>query len=286
MARAVKQKKRRKELIAGCVALSGILAALILVALVLFQGQTPEQAAKPELPPLPTLAQRLENPYRPEQYQWDGERMTLENGEGIAGIDVSRYQDQVDWQKVADSGMEFAIVRIGYRTYGGGIITPDPNAKANYQGAKKAGLKVGVYFFSQAISIGEAMEEAQWVMDALEGWELDLPVVFDWELPADNPRTQDVTAGELTAYTRVFKRILENNGYDVMLYFNRHLSTNRLKMHRLLDMPHWLAMYSSEMAYPYDFDMWQYSDTGHVPGIQGDVDLNILLPDSEIWGNP
>ncbi len=286
MAVAAKKRKkriaRRKELIAGIVVLSVIFAALVAVAVVLFQGRTPQAVAKPALEAPPVLPSQPENPYTPADFVFDGERMTLKNGQGIPGIDVSAHQGQIDWEQVAASGVKFAFIRIGYRTYsaseGGGVIKADPYAQANYQGAKKAGLKVGVYFFSQAISSIEAMEEAQWAMEAIRDWELDLPVVYDWELPSDTARTQDVTAGQLTAYTRIFNRILQNNGYSVMLYFNRHHASQRLYMHRLTDVPVWFAMYAEEMSYPYDFAIWQYSQTGRVPGIEGDVDLNLMLP--------
>lgn len=287
MATAAKNKRkravRRRELIAGVVVLSAILLALVAVAVVLFSGQSPQAVSKPKLEPLPQLQTQKPNHYAKEDFIYDGQRMTLADGQGIPGIDVSRYQGDIDWQKVAESGVKFVFIRVGYRTYGSGVITADPLAQANYQGAKDAGLKVGVYFFSQATNALEAMEEADWTMDAISDWQLDLPVVYDWELPAPDARTKDVTAGQLTAYTRIFNRILTNNGYSVMLYFNRHHAAERLYMHRLLDMPHWFAMYTNSMTYPYDFAIWQYSQTGRVPGIQGDVDLNIMLPGTELW---
>ncbi len=277
-----KRRSRRKELVAGVAVLSVIFVALIAVAVVLFQGQTPQAVAKPALEKPPALPAQQENPYAPADFVFDGERMTLKNGGGIPGIDVSAHQGEIDWDQVAASGVEFAFIRIGYRTYsaseGGGVILADPYAQANYRGAKAAGLKVGVYFFSQAISSIEAMEEAQWAMEAIEGWELDLPVVYDWELPSDTARTAHVTSGQLTAYTRIFNRVLQNNGYRVMLYFNRHHAAERLDMHRLTDVACWFAMYAEEMSYPYDFAIWQYSQTGRVPGIQGNVDLNLMLP--------
>ena len=289
MATAAKKRRnkraarRRKELIAGVVVLSVIFVALLAVAVVLFRGQAPQTVAKPPMEPLPQLQSQAKNPYSASDFIAQDGRITLRSGQGIAGIDVSRYQGDIDWQKVADSGVKFAFIRVGYRTYGSGEITADPNAQANYRGAKAAGLKVGVYFFSQATTALEAMEEADWTLRSIDGWQLDLPVVYDWELPAPDARTKDVTSGQLTAYTRIFNRILKNNGYTVMLYFNRHHAGVRLDMHRLLDMPHWFAMYADEMTYPYDFAIWQYSQTGRVPGIQGDVDLNIMLPGNALW---
>ncbi len=280
--RRKKRKSRRKELIAGVAVLSVIFVALVIVAVVLFQGQAPQQVAKPELAKLPVLAAQKKNPFSPADYVFDGQRMTLKAGKGIPGIDVSAHQGEINWEQVATSGVEFVFIRVGYRTYsaseGGGAIKADPYAYANYQGAKKAGLKVGVYFFSQAVNALEAMEEAQWTLEAIDGWNLDLPVVYDWELPSDTARTKDVTAGQLTAYTRIFNRIMQNNGYNCLLYFNRHHASERLYLHRLTDVPYWFAMYADEMSYPYDFAIWQYSQTGRVPGIGGNVDLNLMLP--------
>ncbi len=284
MATLSKQKKRRRELIAGVVVLSVIFVALVVVAVVLFQGETPRQVAKPTLAPLPVLENRQPAAYPPEAFVFDGSRMTLADGQGIPGIDVSRYQGEIDWQQVKDSGVEFVLLRLGYRGYGNGALVKDPFADANYQGAKAAGLNVGVYFFSQSINLYEAAQEAQWVMENIRGWELELPVVYDWELPAEDARTANVTAGQLTAFTRVFNRILQNNGYGTMVYFNRHHASQRLYLHRLTDYPHWLAMYQEEMSYPYEFAIWQYSESGSVPGIDGNVDLNLLLPGSGLWG--
>lgn len=287
MATPANQKRkriaRRKELIAGVVVLSAILLALVVVAAVLFSGQSPQTVAKPKLEPLPQLTGQSPNPYTKADFLFDGQRMTLADGQGIPGIDVSRYQGDIDWETVAASGIKFVFIRVGYRAYGSGEIVADSRAQANYRGAKAAGLKVGVYFFSQAANALEAMEEADWTMQAIAGWQLDLPVVYDWELPAPDARTRNVTAGQLTAYTRIFHRILTNNGYSVMLYFNRHHAQERLYMHRLTDIPHWFAMYADTMTYPYDFAIWQYSQTGRVPGIAGDVDLDIMLPGTELW---
>ncbi len=275
--------KRRRELLAGVIVLSAIFLALVMVAVVLFRGEAPQQVAKPPMEPLPTFPSPSPLPYEAAEFSYDGEMMTLSSPGALPGIDVSRHQGEIDWQQVAGSGVQFVLLRIGYRTYGDGAIYEDPYADANYLGAKDAGLKVGVYFFSQAINLQETLEEARWVLQKLRGWELDLPVVYDWEVPAQDARTQHVTPGQLTAFTRVFNRVMENNGYDTMLYFNRHHAETRLYLYRLLDIPHWLAMYQEDMTYPYDIAIWQYSDHGTVPGIDAPVDRNILLPGTPLW---
>ena len=123
-----------------------------------------------------------------------------ENGHvtSIAGVDVSDYQGDIDWEKVHDAGIEFAIIRIGYRTYGSGKVTLDENFANNIKAADKAGVKVGVYFFSQAINTDEAIEEADAVLDAIEGFNITYPVIYDWELIyGDSARTDKVTVEEL-----------------------------------------------------------------------------------------
>ena len=178
MATAAKKRRnkraarRRKELIAGVVVLSVIFIALVAVAVVLFRGQAPQTVAKPPMEPLPQVQSQAKNPYSASDFIAQDGRMALRSGQGIAGIDVSRYQGDIDWQKVADSGVKFAFIRVGYRTYGSGEITADPNAQANYRGAKAAGLKVGVYFFSQAIDEVEAVEEASYVLDKIKKYKI------------------------------------------------------------------------------------------------------------------
>lgn len=286
MAGAASKKRkraiRRRELIAGIVVLGAVLLALIGVAVALFSGQSPQAISKPKLQPLPTLQEQMPNPYPKADYLYDGQRMTLADGQGIPGIDVSRYQGKIDWQKVADSGVKFVFIRIGYRTYGSGEITADTYAQANYRGAKAAGLKVGVYFFSQAITEEEAAEEAEYVLRLIEGKQIDMPVVYDWEYidpaTADGiPRTVAMSKRLLTECTKAFCETVKAAGYEPMIYFNADQSHKKMYLEELTDYPFWLASYTTELDYPYKIDMWQYTATGTVPGIEGTVDINLYL---------
>ncbi|MBQ9809105.1 MAG: glycoside hydrolase family 25 protein [Ruminococcus sp.] len=205
-----------------------------------------------------------------------------ENGHvtSIAGVDVSDYQGDIDWEKVHDAGIEFAIIRIGYRTYGSGKVTLDENFANNIKAADKAGVKVGVYFFSQAINTDEAIEEADAVLDAIEGFNITYPVIYDWELIyGDSARTDKVTVEELADCCIAFCERVKSAGYTPMIYQNKNTTMFKLDLPRLQDYDFWLAEYGDEPTYYYDYQMWQYSSEGYVPGINGEVDMNISFKD-------
>ncbi|MBQ3884723.1 MAG: glycoside hydrolase family 25 protein [Ruminococcus sp.] len=201
----------------------------------------------------------------------------------IAGVDVSDYQGEIDWKKVKESGIDFAMIRIGYRTYGGGDITLDENFQKNIKAADEAGLKVGVYFFSQALNEKEAIEEADKVIDAIAGYNITYPVVYDWELIyGDNARTDKITVEELADSCIAFCERVKSAGYKPMIYQNKSTAMFKLDLPRLKDYDFWLAEYDKKPTYYYDYQMWQYSSTGTVPGINGEVDLNISFKDYSV----
>ena len=215
------------------------------------------------------------NPYGPEDFEYQGDYLACTAGAAILGVDVSSHQGEIDWEQVRSAGMEFAIIRIGYRGYTSGGVSADEYARANLEGAKAAGLKVGVYFYSQALDEGEALREARFCLDFLDGEALDLPVVFDWEYAGEDTRSAEMTRDALMACTRTFCREVEEGGYEAMIYFNPHIAENLLTLEELQEYPFWLAMYTDQMSWPYAVDMWQYTATGSVPGISGDTDINL-----------
>ena len=198
------------------------------------------------------------------------------------GIDVSSYQGDIDWQLVKEDGVEFAFLRIGYRGYGAeGKLCPDEYFVQNYEAAHDAGIDLGVYFFSQATSVTEAIEEAEFVLSLLENRTLEYPIVFDWENiytgdPEDIPRTDDMMPQTLTLSAIAFCETIKDAGYDAMIYTNKKLATIKYDLRQLSDYPVWLAYYDTELDYYYDFDIWQYG-TGQVDGIEGEVDVNIAI---------
>ncbi len=196
------------------------------------------------------------------------------------GVDVSAYQNTIDWGTAHASGVDFAIIRAGYRGYGSGVLVEDERYHENMEGALNAGVDVGVYFFSQAISVEEAIEEAEMVIDLLEGYDITYPVVYDWEIiTTDSARTDSVSVETLTDCTIAFCDTIAAAGYTPMVYQNKRTSLLKLDLQELTDYDFWLAEYNDEATYYYHYDMWQYSSEGSVPGITGAVDLNICFKD-------
>lgn len=197
------------------------------------------------------------------------------------GIDVSAHQGFIDWEKVAADGVEFAFLRIGYRGYETGRMVEDGLFRANYEGAVNAGLDVGVYFFSQAISAEEGAEEAEFVLSILNevGAQLTLPVVFDWEYPAEGEpaRTDDTTGDTMTAACAEFCKAITASGNQPMFYATINTALFRYDLTKLADYPLWLADYSPKTEFPYDYKMWQYSSSGSVDGIESFTDFNIMF---------
>lgn len=212
----------------------------------------------------------------------NGRKYYVENSDitSLLGVDVSVHQNEIDWAKVKESGIDFAMVRLGYRGYGTGEPGLDENYVQNITGAREAGLDAGVYFFSQAITAEEAVEEANLVIESLEGLDVNYPVVFDWEIiSGDTARTDNVSVDILTDCCVAFCETIKSAGYTPMIYQNKRTSIFKLDLNRLNDYDFWLAEYNDEPSYYYDFDMWQYTSSGNVPGIEGNVDLNISFKD-------
>lgn len=212
----------------------------------------------------------------------NGRKFYVEDSEitSLLGVDVSVHQDNIDWAKVKQAGIDFAMVRLGFRGYGTGEAQLDENYVQNIEGARAAGLDAGVYFFSQAVTVDEAIEEAQMVIDSLDGLDVNYPVVYDWEIIYDDSaRTDNVPVDVLTDCCVAFCEAIEDAGYTPMIYQNKKTTMFKLDLERLTDYDFWLAEYNSEPTYYYDFTMWQYTSEGSVPGIEGDVDLNISFKD-------
>ncbi len=234
----------------------------------------PTEETQPEtIPPAP-------NPYTKRDFQYNDQNyLLLQTADSYPGVDVSAFQGQIDWEQVADSGIRFAMVRLGYRGWGkAGKMVVDEYAKANLEGARAAGLQVGAYFFSQALNVTEVNQEIDFMLKVLGDFQLDLPIVFDWEIPVPEARTASMDMETLTNLQLHFSTVMEEKGYDTMIYFNWNMASHLLHLSQLEEMPFWLALYQDRMTYPYHVEMWQYTDKGKVPGIQGDVDINVYMP--------
>ncbi len=217
------------------------------------------------------------NPYGPLDFGKEGDYLACLAGDYMLGIDCSYWQGQVNWQKVKEAGIEFVMLRIGQRGSEQGILAEDKKVHQYYQGAKAAGLKIGGYIFSQAITPEEAVEEAEFALNIVKDWDVDMPIVFDWEYLDETARTANVNARTLTDCAIAFCETIENAGYTPMIYFNIDHAYTKLYLEELLDYKFWLALYDTPMTYQYKIDMWQYTCTGSVPGISGNVDINLYL---------
>ena len=301
------QKRRplRPELIMGIIALGA--ALLLIVMILLSRPHFTPQEEDPEIlqhqqqvqneDPWPPVETWLEptipetepenptippdrNPYDRYDFQYDRHNyLKLQNLTSYAGIDVSAFQGKIDWKKVKASGIDFAMIRLGYRGYESGKLVEDEYAKANLKGAAEAGLRVGAYFFSQALNIKETDQEIQFMLGVLGDTKLDMPIVLDWEIPANTARTRNMDRQTLTDIQRHFCGQMRDQGYQPMIYFNWHQSEHLYVLHDLEEYPFWLALYQDRMTYPWKIEMWQYTDQGRVPGIHGNVDLNVYMPD-------
>ncbi len=203
-----------------------------------------------------------------------------ENLTALSGIDISGHQGDINWEEVKASGISFAIVRAGFRTYGGGVLTLDEQFRDNIIAAQQAGLETGAYFYSQATTVDEALEEADAVLDSVAGLEMNYPIVFDWEMIFDdNARTDSVSVETLADMCVAFCERIKGAGYTPMIYQNTSTAMKKLDLPRVAQYDFWLAEYGDEPSFYYDFAMWQYTSTGHVPGIEGSVDLNLCFKD-------
>ena len=218
-----------------------------------------------------------DNPYTPADFATVNGYVTCTAGPTRLGLDVSEYQENVDWEQVRAAGFDFAFIRIGYRGNSTGKLYADDLARQHLTGAKAAGLDVGVYFYSQAISPEEAAEEAQWCLSFLEDTKLELPVVYDWEWVGSNARTAHMDRDTLTRCVQTFCSTIEEGGRDAMIYFNSHVSRDLLDLQSLRDYPFWFAQYKDALDYEYKVDIWQYTETGTVPGIKGKVDIDLMV---------
>lgn len=207
-------------------------------------------------------------------------RITYTGGQALFGIDVSHHQGKINWAAAAADGVDFALIRMGYRGYSEGGIFTDSSFAYNLDQAQKQGVAVGLYFFSQAITVEEAEEEARYLLAGLGDTVITGPIVFDWEeIAGTDARTDYVKRETLTDMAAAFCAVIEEAGHKAMVYFNQETGYFHYDLSRLEQYGFWLAEYKSHPSFYYDFDIWQYSSTGRVAGIQGSVDLNLCFGD-------
>lgn len=236
-----------------------------------------DSAVPTTLPPVPQTRLTAEDFTLQDGY------MTCTAVPSRLGIDVSTFQGEIDWKKVAEAGITFAIIRVGGRGYGeSGNLYTDKRAQENYKGAKEAGLEVGAYFFSQAVNEAEAVAEAEYVLEQVKDWQITMPIVFDWEYISEEARTAYVEPQMLTDCMNAFSARIRQAGLRPMIYVNMDQAADSFYIEEVQDTALWLAMYDGWKENPHKVDMWQYTNTGKVPGISGNVDINIQLLHDEI----
>lgn len=194
-----------------------------------------------------------------------------------AGIDVSEHQGYIDWSRVQGDGIDFAFIRVGYRGSGNASIVQDNYAEYNLQAAQEAGLDVGVYFYSQATTADEAVEEAEFVLDHIGDAQLTYPIVFDFEPANDgSDRISSLTGTQRTEVALAFCRRIEQAGHAAMVYGNGP-QLDGYDLEQLAPYGFWYAEYGSAPSTDLYFGIWQYSNTGRVAGVDTDVDLDLDL---------
>lgn len=224
-------------------------------------------------------------------YNWDnltknGSLMSYEDDTytSMQGIDVSSHQEWIDWEKVKNAGIEFAYLRVGYRGWQTGEIHKDSYFDYNIQSCQKYGIKVGVYFFSQATSVDEAREEAEFTLQQIKSYTIDLPVCFDIEQAGEGEGRVDELSQEVWTQNAVtFLHIIQNAGYQTMNYNSTDLFDKYFLLEYMQEFDTWVAQYDVEHpTYPYTFSIWQYTDSGTVDGIDGDsTDMDIMFVKKE-----
>ena len=287
-----RQRRKRGSLLP--VILAVVLAAVIAAALLVIRSLRPAQ--QPEEP----------DPHEGQIYVNDGANMVwLSPHENFAvsplrrwqfvtlndkphyqgsdfttsrGIDLSVFQGDVDWDKAAADGVEFAIIRLGYRGYGKGALQPDELFTSHLDGAHAAGIDTGAYFFSQALTAEEGREEAQYVLEQLDGRRMEMPIYFDWEpIAVEDSRTNGYDYAHLTDSAVAFCQTIEAAGYRAGVYINRQQGYYHYDLRRLADYSLWVADYNSYPDFYYRFDMWQYTASGQLDGIDIQVDMNLMF---------
>lgn len=191
------------------------------------------------------------------------------------GIDVSKWNQEIDWKKVKEAGITFAVIRCGYRGSSSGVLVEDPYFVQNVRGASENGIDVGIYFFTQAVNEVEAVEEASMVASLCRDYEIRYPVFIDTEGAGGNGRADGLDKATRTAVCRAFAETVKSEGYEGGVYASRNWLLNNVDGEALSDYVIWLAEYRSEPKYEGAYQLWQYTSNGSVDGIEGRVDLNL-----------
>lgn len=272
---ARRKKKRMSGILRGVLIILMALAVAALVITLIYWRFFGTPAAGDDTP------QIARNTYDASAFYEEDGFLRYRAMQHMVGIDVSEHQQSVDWQKVRESGVEFVVLRVGYRGYTEGGLREDETFAGYYDGAKAAGLKVGAYFFSQAMDVQQAREEASYACELIGERTLDLPLFYDWETVSGSERIPSPDGLPLTDCAVAFCKVVRRNGFEAGVYFNQSLGYRYFDLSKLQEFTLWLAEYDATPDFVYHFDCLQYTDAGTVDGIEGSVDLDLFfLPDT------
>ena len=231
----------------------------------------------------------LINPYLPK-HQYDYTKLVSQSnlmkyyvdGKQVSyvGTDISKYQDYVDFNKLKKAGVDYVMLRVGARGYGSGLLVVDEYFADNIKRATDAGLNVGVYFFSQAITKDEAIEEANMVLEQIKDYSVAYPIAFDMEyIENDTARVESLNKSDKTTVTKAFLDTIKAAGFTPMIYGNKEWLLKRIDLTKLAEYDIWLSQLGDVPDYPYQFSMWQYSNSTTIDGIAGYANLDISFID-------
>ncbi len=272
-------RRRRRRLNIPVLILLVLICLLLLSLLVLLI--TVRRPQQEDIEPTPTPDPRYRHAYNWDNITADGRFWTYEDEKYTSqlGVDVSFHNEEIDWQKVKNAGIDFAMIRVGYRGYKTGEIHEDSRYRENMVNAAQAGLKLGVYFFSQAVSPEEAEEEARYVLYMVRDHYLGMPIAFDMEEVTETDRIRDLTNEDRTEIAAAFCKTIRDAGYIPIIYGSERWLTDKINMEDLQDdYGFWLASYhevSVSTDFPFVFDIWQYYNRTAIDGIDTDTDINI-----------
>ena len=209
----------------------------------------------------------------------DGSELTsvMKTEDSQFGIDVSKWNKEIDWVKVKEAGVDFAIIRCGYRGSSTGTLVEDPYFAKNIQGAAEAGIKLGLYFFTQATNEVEAVEEASTAIMLCDNYHLDYPIFIDTEGAGGNGRADTLDTDTRTRVCEAFCQTIDSAGYTGGVYASKNWLNKNLDTSKLNRFAIWLAEYKAAPTYEGEYQIWQYTSKGKIDGIEGRVDLNTSL---------
>lgn len=221
------------------------------------------------------------NQYDPDLFSQEDGVMTY-NDKSVLGINVTEKDGEIDWEKVASSGVKFAYIRVGFRGKGRGDMYLDARFQENVDGAQAAGLDIGVYYYSGAISAVEAEEEATQVLERVQGMQMIYPISFNWEYTTTmedgtQPRTLNSTPTEVTSFAKAFCSKVAQTGRPVAFYTNKTMAYDYFNLDELKDYDIWYQEYRTTPAFYYNFAIWQYTKEAQIPGIERPVKMSLAL---------